>query len=134
MLLFHARRFAWTPDRGVSEAAVDTPAPGSAERAIVAFCHAEAQDAGAPAKVVTKTIKNVKWLAGKFDTKLVVLHSFGHLGGESAPGDVAKDILVQAGRRLETAGYVVHLTPFGWTCAFDLHADGPALAKVYKQF
>ncbi len=134
LLLFHARRFAWTPDAGVSEAAVETPAAGVVEAAIVAFCQAETQDADHTGKVVTKTIKNVKWLAGKFDTKRVVLHSFGHLGGESAPGDVARDLLVQAARRLESAGFEVQLTPFGWTCAFDLSADGPALAKVYKQF
>ena len=133
LLLFHARRFAWTPDSGVSEAAVDAPDPGEATGAIVAFCHAEAADAEEPGKVVTKTIKNVKWLAGKFDTKRVVLHSFGHLGGDSAPGELAKELLVQAGRRLESAGYEVQCTPFGWSCAFDLSADGPALAKVFKQ-
>jgi hypothetical protein len=134
LLLFHARRFAWTPDAGVSEAAVERPDAGAVERAIVAFCHAEAGDGEAPGKVITKTIKNVKWLAGKFETKRVVLHSFGHLGGDSAPAELAGELLVQAARRLETAGYEVQLTPFGWSCAFDLQADGPALAKVFKHF
>lgn len=134
LLLYYATHFSWAPHAAVGDTADAMPAAGTAENAVVAFIHAEAGDLAAPGKAVTKTIKNIKWLAGKFDSKCVVLHSFGHLGGESAPGEAARELLVAAGRRLEEAGYEVQITPFGWTHAFQLHADGPGLAKVWKSF
>jgi hypothetical protein len=83
--------------------------------------------------VLTKFIKNIKWLAGKFDSKNVVLHSFNHLSGSKAPADFAERMVQDARQRLETSGYSVTVTPFGYLNEWKLHVAGESLAKVFKE-
>jgi hypothetical protein len=101
--------------------------------AVVALIHVEAQDPERSEKLVTKAIKNVKWLAGKFDTRSLVLHSFAHLAASRAEPHEAAAILAAMRERLERADYTVHTTPFGWFNEFRLHVGGPSLAKVYVE-
>ena len=101
--------------------------------AVVALVHVEPHDPEMQDKLVTKAIKNVKWLAGKFETRTVVLHSFAHLAATRAE-PVQADALLSAMRtRLTGADYVVHTTPFGWFNEFRLHVAGPSLAKVFVE-
>ncbi len=106
----------------------------AAEGAVVIFFHAEARDEQNEKAVLRKFLKNTKWLAGKFGTRQVVLHSFNHLSeSKSSPG-FAKDLLEEAVTRLEGAGYSVMTTPFGYFNEFRMHVAGDSLAKVYKEF
>ena len=105
----------------------------SCQEAVVVFCHIEAEDLERRGKVITKFVKNIKWLAGKFDSKKVVLHSFNHLSKSKAPVDFAEALVQDACDRLERAGYSLIVTPFGYLNEWKLHVAGESLAKVFKE-
>jgi hypothetical protein len=102
--------------------------------AVVIFFHCEAEDEPRFDKVLQKCIKNVKWLAGKFGTKNVVLHSFNHLSSSKSSPEFAKKLLEEVRVRLEKTGYAVMTTPFGHFNEFRMHVAGDSLAKVFKEF
>lgn len=102
-------------------------------RAVVVFYQAEAADPGRRGKVLTKLVKNVKWLAGKFGATSVVLHSFNHLSASKAPPEFAAGLAAEAAQRLEGAGYAVTATPFGFLNEWKMHVAGESLAKVFKE-
>ena len=106
----------------------------AATAAVVALVHVEAHDPPEHAKLVTKAIKQVKWLAGKFGTKQLVLHSFAHLASTSAPPAAAEALLGDMQARLQSAGYAVQVSPFGYFNEFRVHVAGPSLAKVFVEF
>ena len=102
--------------------------------AVVIFVHAEAEDEAKRDGVVQKFAKNVKWLAGKFGTKNVVLHSFNHLSTSKSSPDFAHGVLDEVTERLIATGYTVMRTPFGYFNEFKMHVAGNSLAKVFKEF
>ncbi len=104
------------------------------DQAVVIFFHAEAGDEEKRSKVLQKFLKNVKWIAGKFKTKNVVLHSFNHLGVSKASPEFSKGILIDVISRLENVDYQVMVTPFGYFNEFKMHVAGDSLAKVFKEF
>ena len=99
--------------------------------AVVALVHVEAHDPERAAKPVTKAVKQLKWLAGKFDTRNIVLHSFAHLAATRADPAQAQALMNEMRQRLSAVGYVVRMTPFGYFNEFRLHVAGPSLAKVF---
>lgn len=106
----------------------------SLKNAVVIFFHSEAEDEAKRDSVLQKFVKNVKWIAGKFNTKNVVLHSFNHLSMSKSQPEFAKSLLDEAVERLERTGYNVMTTPFGYFNEFRIHVAGDSLAKVYKEF
>ena len=104
--------------------------PGAA----VIFFHAEAEDEEKRDGVLKKFAKNVKWIAGKFATKNVVLHSFNHLASTKASPEFARGLLEEVTERLERRGFRVVVTPFGYFNEFRMHVAGDSLAKVFKEF
>ncbi len=105
----------------------------STENTVVAFYQAEAGDLEREGNVLTKFVKNVKWLAGKFKTRNVVLHSFGHLSLSKAPPDFTNRLIGEARDRLVRAGFTVIETPFGYLNEWKIHVAGDSLAKVFKE-
>lgn len=103
----------------------------STTEAVLALIHVEAHDPERQSKLVTKAIKNVKWLAGKFGTRNVVLHSFAHLAATRASPEEAEAILNAMRQRLVAADFHVDSTPFGYFNEFRAHVAGPSLAKVF---
>jgi hypothetical protein len=102
--------------------------------AVVIFFHVEAGDEEKREGVLKKFTKNVKWIAGKFATKNVVLHSFNHLAPSKASAEFARGLLEEVVERLERTGYTVVVTPFGYFNEFRMHVAGDSLAKVFKEF
>jgi nucleotide-binding universal stress UspA family protein len=134
LLLLYAHDYWLRPyEKSVPEAA-DRRDEMAAVAAIVALVHVEADDPPEHSRLVTKAIKQVKWLAGKFGTKQVVLHSFAHLASTNAPPDAAEALLDDMRARLAAAGYAVQVSPFGYFNEFRLHVAGPSLAKVFVEF
>ena len=133
LLMFHAERFGY---RAHARTFDDAPDPDAAERtagaAVVVFVHAEEGDADREAKLVSKAARNVKWLANKRALRNVVLHSFTHLATTKAPAEFASAFLEALARRLESNGYAVTVTPFGWSCAWNMDVHGDPIAKVFK--
>ena len=132
LLMFQAKRFWWksfsktladAPDADVEECVTD---------AVVVFLHCEETDVSQGSQLLTKTLKNVKWLANKRGLKNVVLHSFTHLSDSTATPEYAHGFLEAAAERLRGTDYSVWLTPFGYFFEWELGVYGESLAKVFK--
>jgi len=134
LLLFYSPEFWFRAHSKALPEAPDDFREGRRESCIVVFVHAEPRDAEDRSGVLTKTVKNVKWLAGKFGTRSAVLHFFSHLGSENAPPEFARDLVADARARLESVGFEVETTPYGHFCEFRLGVSGESLAKVFKEF
>lgn len=133
LLLLYAHDYWLRPfEKSVPEAP-DRDAEMTATAAVVALVHVEAQDPEQHARIVTQAIKQVKWLAGKFTTRNVVLHSFAHLAASRAEPAQAEALLADMQARLAGAGYAVQVSPFGYFNEFRLHVAGPSLAKVFVE-
>jgi seryl-tRNA synthetase len=135
LLCFQAKRFRWkthsktlpdVPDREVDQEVAET---------LVVFVHAEAFDGAddRSTSVMRQSLKHIKWLANKRALKNVVLHSFTHLGGDTALPAFAESFINMAADRLRETGYQVWTTPFGYFCEWDLSVHGESLAKVWKE-
>lgn len=135
LLCFQAKRFHWkthsktipeVPDVNVDEEVADS---------VVVFIHAETSDETADRKssVLRQAVKHVKWLANKRTLNKIVIHSFTHLGGETASPAAANGSISALAQRLRESGYQVWTTPFGYFCEWDLSVHGESLAKVWKE-
>jgi hypothetical protein len=134
LLLFYGRKW-WFKTASKSLPQVpDIETEDSLENAVVVFYHAEMEDEEKGKGVLDKLVKNIKWLAGKFGTKNVVIHSFNHLSSSKASPEFSEQIIKQATERLQNAGYTVMCTPFGYFNEFLIHVGGESLAKVFKEF
>lgn len=133
LLMIYADRFAFRPALKTLDDAPDA-SPGEVSRAVLGFVHVEPGDIGGGARAPTKLVKNLKWLAGKNDTQTIVLHSFSHLSEEKADPAEARVLFDRAQERLESAGYTVSQTPYGYFLDLDLQAPGHPLARVFKSF
>ena len=133
LLLFYAPSFWFKTYQKVLEQVDDQELEATCQEAVVVFYHVEAEDLERRGKVITKLVKNIKWLAGKFDSNNVVLHSFNHLSNSKAPVDFAEKLVQEACQRLERAGYSLTVTPFGYLNEWKLHVAGESLAKVFKE-
>lgn len=131
-LTFHGPHFRFATYRKAIADAPDDQRDVTVPACVVAFVHAEAEDADRQGDVVTKLIKHLKWLAGKAQTRAIVLHWFSHLSDSHAPTEVALALMAAAADRLRGAGYAVEVTPFGHFCALELHVAGESHAKVWK--
>ena len=135
LLCFQAKRFRWKTH---SKTLPEVPAQDvdeTVEATLVVFIHAEARDAEEDRKtsVQRQTLKHLKWLANKRELNNIVLHSFAHLGGETAPPAYAEAFITNLAERLRETGYKVWITPFGYFCEWDLSVYGESLAKVWKE-
>ena len=135
LLCFQAKRFGWKSHSKTLEEVSSVDVEDAVEDAVVVFLHAEAKDEREEerARVFRHTLKHVKWLANKRGMRHVVLHSFTHLGGENATPGFAASFLEELAQRLESTGYKLWITPFGYFCEWDLRVHGDSLAKVWKQ-
>jgi len=131
--MFYSPEFWVRPFEKTVPDAPQEPQVQTFRKAVVVFYHAEAEDTGRQGKVISKWVKNAKWLAGKFGTKTVVLHSFNHLSHSKASPENAAAIRDQVRDRLKRAGFEVFETPFGWQNEWKLHVGGESLAKVFKE-
>ncbi|MCD6595134.1 hypothetical protein J7L68_05595 [bacterium] len=133
VLFWYFEKFEWIPSKKTIENAPDGE-PGICENAVAAFIHTEPDDEANSSKQVKHLIKQMKWLAGKWETKNVVLHSFAHLGELKSSPEFAQKLIELASQRLESVGYNVILPPFGYFLDIKLDAPGHPLARIYKEF
>ncbi len=110
---------------------VPPPSPQEVRDAVVAFVHCEEEDVQKRTSVFPRLLKQIKWLAGKRGFRNVVLHSFTHLSSDKSPPEFARSFLEELAGRLQKNGYQVTVTPFGYTCSWELAVYGESLAKVF---
>lgn len=135
LLCFQAKHFRWKTYSKTLVELADQDVEEQVADAIVIFVHAEKSDEEADKKpsVLRQTLKHIKWLANKRDFKNIVIHSFTHLGGETAAPDFAEALIKAVAERLRENTYTVWTTPFGYFCEWDLSVYGDSLAKVWKE-
>ena len=133
LLTFQAKRFRWRPYTKTLPDAPEQHDEKEVTETVVVFLEAERNDQG-NASVMRQTIKHIKWLANKKQFRRIVLHSFTHLGGDTAPPEFADIFLRELGERLKNSGYEVAQTPFGYFCEWGISVYGDSLAKVFKEF
>jgi len=133
VLFWYCDTFAWNPAIKALDDAPDAAADVH-EKAVVAFIHVEPEDVEDHNSAETKLVKNAKWLARKWETSVIILHSFTHLGEEKAEPEDAKALLDRAQQRLESAGYKAFQTPYGYFNDLTIQAQGHPLARIYKAF
>jgi hypothetical protein len=134
LLLFYAHKW-WF--KTASKSLIEVPdiqKEDFLENTVVVFYHAEKEDEEKGKGVLDKLVKNIKWLAGKFGTKNIVIHSFNHLSSSKASPEFSEQVIKQASEKLQNAGYTVMCTPFGYFNEFLIHVGGESLAKVFKEF
>jgi hypothetical protein len=133
LLLFYAHKWWFkTASKGLPQAP-DIDMEDSLENTVVVFFHAEKEDEEKGKGLLDKLVKNIKWLAGKFGTRNVVIHSFNHLSSSKASPEFSEQIIRQTTERLQNNGYAVMCTPFGYFNEFMIHVGGKSLAKVFKE-
>ncbi len=132
IIMFFAPEFWWKPYSQVLPEAPDPGPENRVERAVVVFYHVEAEDPPREKKVVEKLVKNIKWLARKFGTTQVVLHSFNHLSVSKASPEEGLALIEKAKEKLRRGGFKIYETPFGWLNEWKMHVAGESLAKVFK--
>ena len=135
LLCFQAKHFRWKTYSKTLVEVADQDVDEQVADAIVIFVHAEKSDEEADKKpsVLRQTLKHIKWLANKRDFKNIVIHSFTHLGGETAAPDFAETLIKAVAARLRENTYTVWTTPFGYFCEWELSVYGDSLAKVWKE-
>jgi hypothetical protein len=134
LLMFYVEHWWYrTASKSLPEAP-EAEGEETVDNAAVVFFHVEAKDEKDRNGTLKKFLKNTKWLAGKFDTKNVVFHSFNHLGMSKSSPEFARDLRDEAVERLEKTGFSVMCTPFGYFNEFKMHVAGDSLAKVFKEF
>ena len=133
LLFWYCDRFAWHPSLKVLDHAPEAM-PMTHEQTVVIFIHVEPPDVAEGSSAETKLVKNAKWLARKWKTKHIILHSFSHLGEDKADPDMSRALLDRAGVRLADSGYKVQQTPYGYFNHLVIEAPGHPLARIYKAF
>jgi hypothetical protein len=135
LLCFQAKRFAWKPFERTWPDAAEGGSEIEVRAAVIAFVHVEHADTGPERadSVFRQAVKHLKWLANKRALRTVVLHSFTHLGGDSAEPQAAQALFERVAERLREVGYETYITPFGWLNEWELSVYGESLAKVWKQ-
>ena len=135
LLCFQAKRFRWKTHSKTLADAADQDIDQEVCETVVIFVHAEAADGAAErtVSVLRQCLKHIKWIANKRDMNNIVLHSFTHLGGITAPAELAESLIATLQQRLSETGYQVWTTPFGYFCEWDLSVYGESLAKVWKE-
>jgi len=134
LLMLYAKKWWYKTASKTLESMPDIQVEESMQDAVVIFFHCESEDEVKFDRISEKFAKNAKWLAGKFNTKNIVLHSFNHLSSSKSSPDFAKRLLDDVIIRLERTGHTVMQTPFGYFNEFSMHVAGDSLAKVFKEF
>ena len=135
LLCFHAKHFRWKTHSKTLPGIADQDVEEQVADAVVIFIHAEKSDEATSRKpsLLRQTLKHIKWLANKRKFKNIIIHSFAHLGGETASPDFAQALIESVAQRLRENAYTVRTTPFGYFCEWDLSVYGDSLAKVWKE-
>lgn len=133
LLLFYAHSWWYKTASKSLQYVPDIEREEHIEKTVVIFLHAELEDERKDKSLLEKLVKNIKWIAGKFGTKNVVIHSFNHLSSSKASPEFSEQIIKDATTKLENSGYKVVCTPFGYFNEFKIHVGGESLAKVFKE-
>ena len=134
LLMIYMKRFSYNPTIKTIESMPDHSGKVEFENIQAAFIQVEKEDEENETAVKRKLTKNLKWIAGKNNTKHIVLHSFAHLSENKAEPEFTKSLFDDIDERLTGSGFLVEQTPFGYFLDLQIDAPGYSLARVFKDF
>src|SRR3990172_6610943 len=136
ILFIHAYRLEYE----VREPAIKDPEEvppehrsAAADEVLVCFTTVEARDEADPEGIAGLAAREIKDVAGKVDTRRVVLYPYAHLSSSLGAPDVSRRILATLAAQLRAAGYEVLASPFGWYKSFRLSAKGHPLGELSRE-
>ena len=136
ILFIHADRLEYD----VREPAINNPEEvppehrsAAMDEVLVCFTTVEARDEADPEGIAGLAAREIEDVAGKVDTRRVVLYPYAHLSSSLGAPDVARIILANLAARLKTEGYEVLASPFGWYKSFRLSAKGHPLSELSRE-
>lgn len=132
LLMIYMTKFAFSPTIKTVESMPDYTERKEFDNVQVAFIQVEKEDEENESSVKKKLLKNLKWIAGKNETKKIILHSFAHLSESKADPDFTKNLFDNIDERLSNSGFEVNQTPFGYFLDLTIDAPGYSLARVFK--
>lgn len=132
LLMIYSTSFGYNPTIKTIEDMPDFSETKNFENVQVAFIQVEKEDEENETAVKKKLLKNLKWIAGKNNTKKIILHSFAHLSESKADPNFTKQLFDNIDERLTSSGFDVEQTPFGYFLDLKLEAPGYSLARVFK--
>ena len=127
-------RFSYNPTIKTIELMPDFSEGKEYENVQTAFIQVEKEDEEKESEAKKKLLKNLKWIAGKNNTKHIILHSFAHLSESKADPEFSKVLFDNIDERLTNSGFTVEQTPFGYFLDLNVEASGFSLARVFKEF
>lgn len=125
-------KFSFCPTIKTIESMPDFSEEKKYENIQAAFIQVEKKDEENETAVKKKLLKNLKWIAGKNNTKKIILHSFAHLSESKAEPEFTKSLFDNVDERLRNSGFEVEQTPFGYFLDLKINAPGYSLARVFK--
>ncbi|NNG27828.1 MAG: hypothetical protein HKM87_09905 [Ignavibacteriaceae bacterium] len=132
LLMIYMKKFSYNPTIRTIETMPKHIGEMVFENIQVAFIQVEKEDEENEAAVKKKIVKNLKWIAGKNNTKHIILHSFAHLSESKAEPDFTKSVFDDIDEKLTNSGFQVEQTPFGYFLDLHIEAPGYSLARVFK--
>jgi glycerophosphoryl diester phosphodiesterase len=132
LLMIYMDTFSYKPRIKTLESMPDFTEEKSFENVQTAFIQVEKEDEENENAVKKKLLKNLKWIAGKNQTKKIILHSFAHLSESKAEAEFTKSVFNNIEERLRNSGFEVEQTPFGYFLDLQVNAPGYSLARVFK--
>ncbi|MFH1638229.1 MAG: threonine--tRNA ligase [Candidatus Woesearchaeota archaeon] len=135
ILAIHADFLKYEPKKKAIGAAEDVK-PGMREvrECLVVFTAVEKKDEENESGAVDSYVNEVKDIAGKVNTKSIVLYPYAHLSPDLSKPSVAVNVMRGAEEKLKKEGYVVERAPFGWYKAFDIACKGHPLSELARSF
>lgn len=101
-----------------------------AEEALVVLTAIEKNDS---LEILDEYIENIKDIAGKVNTKNIVLYPYAHLSKELGKPTIAVEILKTAEKQLKKEGYIVKRAPFGYYKTFEMKVKGHPLSELSRE-
>lgn len=130
--MIYMKKFSYIPTIKTIESMPDHREKNEFENIQAAFIQVEKEDEENETAVKRKLLKNLKWIAGKNNTKHIILHSFAHLSESRAEPEFTKSLFDDIDERLSSSGFQVEQTPFGYFLDLQINAPGYSLARVFK--
>ncbi|MEA3318079.1 MAG: threonyl-tRNA synthetase editing domain-containing protein [Bacteroidota bacterium] len=132
LLMIYMNEFSYNPTIKTIETMPDYTKEKTYKNIQAAFIQVEEEDVENESAVKRKLLKNLKWIAGKNNTKEIILHSFAHLSESKAEPEFTKSLFDNIDERLTNSGFDVKQTPFGYFLDLKIEAPGYSLARVFK--
>ena len=131
LLMIYMNKFSYNPTIKTIETMPEHTGKMEFKNIQAAFIQVEKEDKENETAVKKKLLKNLKWIAGKNNTRHIILHSFAHLSESKAEPDFTKSVFDEIDERLTKSGLRVEQTPFGYFLDLQIDAPGYSLARVF---